>query len=26
VLKKAGLSQDDVDLWEINEAFASQHD
>lgn len=24
VLKKAGLSQDDVDLWEINEAFASQ--
>ena len=24
VLKKAGISKDDVDLWEINEAFASQ--
>lgn len=24
LLKNAGLSQDDVDLWELNEAFASQ--
>lgn len=24
VLKIAGLTQDDIDLWEINEAFASQ--
>lgn len=24
VLQKAGLSKDDVDIWEINEAFASQ--
>ncbi|GAA5951114.1 hypothetical protein JCM3765_002389 [Sporobolomyces pararoseus] len=24
VLKKVGISKDDVDLWEINEAFASQ--
>ncbi|HEX8578077.1 MAG TPA: acetyl-CoA C-acyltransferase, partial [Allosphingosinicella sp.] len=23
VLKKAGLTPDDIDLWEINEAFAS---
>ena len=22
--KRAGLSQDDIDLWELNEAFASQ--
>lgn len=24
LLKNAGLSQDDIDLWELNEAFASQ--
>jgi len=24
LLKRAGLSQDDIDLWELNEAFASQ--
>ena len=24
LLESAGLSQDDVDLWELNEAFASQ--
>lgn len=24
LLKNAGISQDDVDLWELNEAFASQ--
>jgi len=24
LLKSAGLSQDDIDLWELNEAFASQ--
>ena len=24
LLKHAGLSQDDIDLWELNEAFASQ--
>jgi acetyl-CoA C-acetyltransferase len=24
-LKKAGISQDDVGLWEINEAFAAQY-
>ena len=24
LLKQAGLSQDDIDLWELNEAFASQ--
>ena len=23
-LKNAGLNQDDIDLWELNEAFASQ--
>jgi len=25
VLQKAGISQDDVDLWEVNEAFASMY-
>ena len=24
LLKSAGLNQDDIDLWELNEAFASQ--
>ena len=24
LLKNAGLSKDDIDLWELNEAFASQ--
>jgi acetyl-CoA acyltransferase len=24
LLKNAGITQDDVDLWELNEAFASQ--
>jgi acetyl-CoA acyltransferase len=24
LLKRAGLSRDDIDLWELNEAFASQ--
>jgi acetyl-CoA acyltransferase len=24
LLKNAGLNQDDIDLWELNEAFASQ--
>jgi acetyl-CoA acetyltransferase len=24
-LKKAGISQDDVGLWEVNEAFAAQY-
>ena len=24
LLENAGLSQDDIDLWELNEAFASQ--
>jgi acetyl-CoA acetyltransferase len=26
ILERAGLTKDEVDLWEINEAFSSMYD